>query len=499
MNYKMIFAIFACLMSCELFSADHHVDPLSSSEVAAASIDLEEQLRPYRDARVLDFNFLKGYQGKELDLSSLTRVKKISNTCLFRTSDLERIIFPPNVEEIGKEVLFHCENLRFVDLSGLKALKTIDSFFLFSCKTLTSVNLSGLTRLERIGKYFLNQCSNLTYVNLSDLPMLTELPEEFLFGCINLTSVKLSRLTRLKRVGESFLGRCKSLTSIDISGLPCLKEIGSSFLSGCTSLTSIDLSGLRNLTKLPDAFLSGCTSLTSIDLSELPCLKEIGLSFLCGCTSLTSIDLSGLQNLTELPEGFLYGCTSLASVDLSMLHCLKKIGKNFLSQCNNLTSVDLSGLRNITELPEGFLLRCINLKEVDFSMLKKVVIIQCCILYENTIEHLIISSGCFGLFRVLRSCPRIPRITCELDVLDDGTILYPDPGQYQVITEITQRYLRYSVTIKLDRLRPRKLLWKDFLRDCARVRNLNLAPLEHVKTITDGFLIGCRSLEELEI
>ncbi|CAO4840848.1 MAG: hypothetical protein CNLJKLNK_01001 [Holosporales bacterium] len=378
MNYPLFLAIFACLLSCELFSTDHQAAPPCSSESAGASAqelsECEELLRPYRDADAIDDSFLKDYEGKRLDLSSLTRVKTIPRFFLTHMNELQTFVFPPNVEDIEWNVLEQCIKLVSVDFSGLNKLRTISSVFLY-----------------------------------------------------------------------------------------------------------------------------GCTSLTSVDLSELVNLTRVGSFFLGNCTSLTSVNLSGLVNVKELPHGFLSKCTSLTSVDLSGLS-VTKVDPFFLGSCTSLTSVNLSGLVNVTELSRGFLSKCTSLPSIDISMLKKLKGINSCILYEGTLKEIKIPSGNSVVINTLNFCPIIEKIIYQIDVSPDGTILYPDlTHRKQHINEFILPKLTRLEAIKLNQFQRAITLWKNFLRSCRFIVELNIDPLSDVETVDDGFLANCESLKTLKI
>lgn len=101
--------------------------------------------------------------------------------------------------------------------------------FLRRCVNLTLLDVSPLKHLEMMDSYFLSGCTRL---NLSVLPssQVTEIRGNFLWGCSSLTALDLSSFSQVTKVLECFVRTCTGLTSVDLGALSHVKRISDSFL-----------------------------------------------------------------------------------------------------------------------------------------------------------------------------------------------------------------------------------------------------------------------------
>eukprot|EP01064_Diplonema_japonicum_P007576 TRINITY_DN15212_c1_g1_i1.p1 TRINITY_DN15212_c1_g1~~TRINITY_DN15212_c1_g1_i1.p1 ORF type:complete len:447 (+),score=60.66 TRINITY_DN15212_c1_g1_i1:51-1343(+) len=192
----------------------------------------------------------------------------------------------PNVTEIGDGFFSRCENLVFVDLTGMR-------------------------KLTRIGTSFLSHCTALSEVDLSPLSNLTEIPDCFMKGCSTLESIDLAPFKNIATFGEEFLSDCETLREIDTT--PMLDRRG----IGCFSYLEIIMSVVCVIFRI---FYSMVTFKTIYyKLTPGQDRKVIGRSFLHGCTSLSNANLAGLRNVRFIEDGFMARSVELQSVDLTPL------------------------------------------------------------------------------------------------------------------------------------------------------------------------------------
>ena len=298
----------ATLHDVEKWSEDTAPSPL----VKRVDLDLLHGIETTRDA------FLPNFVGLlEVDLVSVSSLRRVGKSFLFRCSCLTRVDLTPlgTIDAVGANFLHGCSGLTDVDLSPLRRLQAIPSGFLQGCSGLMSLDLQPLARVRSIGPHFLNGCSSLGPI-------------------LDLTPFA----SNLATVGQYFMANCTSLTNVDLSpilsGERMLHPVGDHFLERCTSLLTVALpksSGLNPPTVLGSQFLQGCLRLTKIDLSFFHQVEQIGNHFLHGCCALSAVDLTPFERSLRVVGGsFLYGCSGIATLDLTPLQKLVSIGNYFL-------------------------------------------------------------------------------------------------------------------------------------------------------------------------
>ncbi len=333
---------------------------------------------------------------KYLDLSQYTKVKKIKSNFLRNCSALEKLDvgFGENLEEIETGFLFCSGKLRCLDLSRCTNVKTIGNFFLDNCTALEKLDVGFGKNLKEIGSHFLWGCNNLKYLDLSKCHNVKAIGSCFLDHCTALEKLDVGFGKNLEETESHFLCGCNNLKYLDLSRCTNVKKIGNCFLEDCTALEKLDVGFGENLEEIGKSFLSSCCKLRCLDLSRCANVKKIGSFFLSHSSALEKLDVGFGENLEEIGQFFLSSCCKLRFLDLSRCTNVKTISRFFLNNCSELEKLDVGFGKNLEEIESHFLCGCNNLKYLDLSRCTNVKKIDHCFLENCTaLEKLDVGFG----------------------------------------------------------------------------------------------------------
>ncbi len=198
----------------------------------------------------------------------------IGDDTFYDHTNLESVVFPSTITEIGTFAFEQCENLTSVDL--LETQVTSIGSYAFHSTGITSLTLpSTVTSIEESAFEY---CPSLTTVDLSD--------------------------TQVTYLGRYAFCSCEALESVILP--TALTEIGSSAFAYCTGLESVEIP--ENVYEIWDYVFEECTSLTSIDLGNVEVIDEYAF---INCTALETITIPA--TVTEMGGAF-KGCISLVNI-----------------------------------------------------------------------------------------------------------------------------------------------------------------------------------------
>ena len=295
-----------------------------------------------------------------------TSVKSIPEG-YFQGSELNSIVLPENLENIGKKAFIYCANLTSITIPD--SVTNIEKWAFGYCTSLTSIALpESLTSIEYAAFAY---CSNLVSITLPDS---VSNIGEWVFGyCVNLTSITIpdsvtsiegmtfaycSSLTSITipesvtRIGDSAFRECSSLQSINIP--ESVISIGEYAFYGCISLASIIIP--NSVTNVGGSAFYECTSLTSVTLSES--MTTIEYSLFDRCSSLTSVIIP--ESVTSIGNMAFYDCTSLTSITIP--ESVTSIGGHTFAGCDSLTSITIPD--SVTSIGGYAFYDCHNLASV---------------------------------------------------------------------------------------------------------------------------------------
>ena len=225
---------------------------------------------------VVEDGTLVGYNGTDPDVIVPEKVNGQTITAInlfaFRSNqNINSIILPDSITDIGEESFAWCTNLKKVVLP----------------KNLTQINV-GLFR----------KCTSLETIELPKT--VTFIDAEAFEGCSSLKEITIP--DGVEEIYDDTFDNCTALTKINLPA--SVTAIASGAFGSCTSLESINLDNISSIGKF--AFYN-CTGLTELTLGENP--VDISRKAFSGCSNITkvtvknsetSLDSTGLAELENL-------------------------------------------------------------------------------------------------------------------------------------------------------------------------------------------------------
>ncbi len=308
----------------------------------------------------------------------------------FSSSDVESVIIPAGVTEIGNGAFLGCDDLTsltvsdgveriggsaFAGCSGLTSLtvpasvRSIGNSAFSSCYGLTSVTVAKNSRLEEIGQGAFNQCiklleiwnySGLTmtsgsdangmiaqyaqavHTSSEDAPLVRTANDGYIFYENGDTVYLLGyagdeeRLILPSRYHEkqyaiyqyAFYGN-DDLTSVTVSD--GVTEIGELAFYKCSDLESVAVS--ESVVGIAMGAFGECKELERVTFAENGQLKQIGKKAFLLCRSLTEIDIPA--GVTDIGEYAFEQCGALSSITIPA--SVERIGEGAFYNRNHVT------------------------------------------------------------------------------------------------------------------------------------------------------------------
>ena len=258
-------------------------------------------------------------------------VKSISWDVFAYDNELQSIVIPEGVGDIGTQAFYSCENLAAVTLpSSLKKIWRNA----FSWSGLTSVTVPEEVE---IGNYAFTYCKNMTSATLPT----TEIGEAPLCGNDALEAIygPLASADHrfLIKEGKIIAFAPAGLTELTIPG--DIREIGVEAFAGLTELRKVILQdGVETIGD--NAFLN-CTKLEEVSVPAS--VTSLGLTIFSGCNKLATFSggLASADNRCLVQDGLLY-CFAPAGVTAYTIPAgVTEIGYLAFYRCQELTAVTI--------------------------------------------------------------------------------------------------------------------------------------------------------------
>ncbi len=255
-------------------------------------------------------------------------------------SQIEHIVIPDSVEEIGDEAFKWCPSVHEITLP--KNLKTLGK------------SVFGLN--DNLSKFHIDsEAENFTVkgnvLYSKDMKTLYSYPE----GLKNITFDVPNEVEVIE--DSAFYGN-QNLTAISLgSGVTTIKYRA---IAALFSLTNLNISKAKNLTYLGDACFSENRSLTAMILPDT--ITHMGEDLFYGCISLVSVQFN--NKFKDLPNGFFDSCSKLASVVLP--EGLTSIGESAFESCNSITTLSIPD--TVTSIGANAFNGAMNLRTVNLPV-----------------------------------------------------------------------------------------------------------------------------------
>ncbi|CAO5677113.1 MAG: hypothetical protein HEEMFOPI_01269 [Holosporales bacterium] len=387
----------------------------------------------------------------------LSSVRDLFESVVINTSVIASQLTPHTPPQIhlspSQTSLVYSSKHQDCDLSPLQGVKKIENEFLNGCVLLKHIDFLELAYVVHIGSFFLAGCKGVTKLDFSPLRFLEKIEHSFLLNCVNLTELILPDLTQMNQISDYFLKQCSSLKTLDFKECPNVTQIGNGFLFCCTKLTDLNLSGFKGVTTIGNTFLFNCALLPSIDLKTFTDLKKIGSCFL-NITGLETLDLSALEKIEEIDSYFMNYCTKLKKLILPTFCHLTFVGDSFLKDTQHFEDIVLDSIlqKKIIETVSSQ------------THLSEKIWLKLHLSYSDSLFHL----------------PAAIKHTAGVS------------AQSQFHLQLGSDILLFNFT-RVTEVGP------NFLANAFIISTLDLAPLENLKKIDDGFLKDCKGLMHLEL
>ena len=266
------------------------------------------------------------------------QVVKIEKKACRHLVDVEEIVLPNGISEIGSSAFEECWALKIISIPS--TVHTIGGGAFRDCESLKSIALPENVKIA--GGEFFKNCKALERF---------EFPKGVSGLGNNYEPVEYDS------IGAEFFFGCSSLKEIVIP--PSVVELGYGTFAGCTSLSKIDMPS--KLTKIGAEVFNECQNLETIRLPES--VDEIGGSAFKGCSGLKTIALP--YRITLLKSEVFANCRSLTAI--SIPENVTEIRFAAFGNCSSLQTVLFSpGIRKI-RIADGAFSGCTNLKEIILS------------------------------------------------------------------------------------------------------------------------------------
>ncbi len=221
---------------------------------------------------------------------------KVENGAFFKCTNLEKVLLPDSLEEIGMDLFGFCGNLEEVRLGN--KVRSIGAGAFFSCKKLKEIRLPDTVR--RIGACAFSYCSGLREVVLPEGVL--ELEKYCFADCTGLQSISIP--AGVQKIGTGAFGCCGNQLDLRVhpdnpwfraeNGMLLSKD--GRILYGCAAASGA-VSVPDGVEEIRERAL-GDNRITHISLPDS--LRRIGRRGFIFANSLTSITLpEGLQSIGE--------------------------------------------------------------------------------------------------------------------------------------------------------------------------------------------------------
>ena len=263
------------------------------------------------------------------------QVVTIEGTGSLFLSNVDTVILPDSIYEIGSRSFSRCKNLKHINLSKVRRLYS----YAFENCGLVEVDLSALSD---IGDGAFSSCKDLTSVKFNKYVI--SIGDSAFEDCVSLDMAELSTDSYYDLKIGSYAFRNTGITNITVSDV-VVKKMGTGVFANCKNLETVSL---RN--SIGEGMFSGCVNLKSVTFPTYG-TYTIGVNAFNGCTSFEEFNRYYVQReingrlvtyeskITSVGAGAFKDCISIKTVDLSS--SCTSIGSGAFTGCSSLEEVYL--------------------------------------------------------------------------------------------------------------------------------------------------------------
>ncbi|EDR25616.1 hypothetical protein, conserved [Entamoeba dispar SAW760] len=315
--------LFHCIETQYLYSPEEEIDDKYSNitycyPINLTEINFKENSKKYLRIIVNQVSLLESLNSEErvnklhitdlkirlptsiTNLNILSNVTKIGRKTFNENTQLNQIILPNCIRELGKELFYGCSNLTLID-------------FGYGWNTIKEGTFKGCVSLKTIKLSPFNSICELTMIPHKEIKIICNGPT--IYGKIPYSISKLLKLNSVK-CNQIYYGKEESLNNNN-NTIPKEVNIIENGCFNCNyNLESIQIP--EGITKLGKYSFYRCTSLTSIQLpSTLKIIKKSCFEF---CENLIEIEIP--KSVKEIPTKCFKGCSKMKRIKLSKTICI---------------------------------------------------------------------------------------------------------------------------------------------------------------------------------
>ena len=310
-----------------------------------------------------------GYEGRisgELEIPSSKNGKPVTTIGqgAFSGCDIDTLIIPNTVKEIGKNAFSNCYMLKEISMSSNIEKVGQDAFL--GCAQIKFTNDKNCDYIGNAGNPYLilvranKKDYNYTYVNEGCKIILDNvfngcgaiarmtLPDslvtigDYAFSsCVKLSTLNIGENSKLAYIGKGAFENCTKLAEVSFSR--SLKELGYGAFQNCAVLSSVKFATECELKKISDFAFSYCPAITSITIPKN--VETIGASSFVLCKGLTQVTIARGTKLSSIGLNAFQYCSSLTTFNYqSTTSAWRNVGKALYyldkTQVTQITCVD---------------------------------------------------------------------------------------------------------------------------------------------------------------
>lgn len=349
-----------------------------------------------------------------LDFGDDSGYQKIEKNAFQNISNIQNLILPSTLKEVGDYAFNNCANLTkvtfkgsdiklgtrsFSDNNNLKEIHTIrdgtDSKDLLDTKSIgfaafyNDKNLSTIIIGKNVADFSgadnraFKGCDSLSNVSFEKTDTPLTINKNAFESCFGRTDGSIDFSTRPVILQDQAFIKCAKLTKVIFGDKNV--QIGTQTFQGCAGLTEAvfgkgvsiiqkgafdncgllkaDLSACTDLTEVTG--FSHCTKLTSVIFPQNGNISSIGEEAFNGSSSLASIDIP--NTVITIGASAFKGCTSLTTITIPSL--VTTLTTSLFEGCTSLKEATLKG--NITEIQDNAFLNCTSLTTIKTDAVQK--------------------------------------------------------------------------------------------------------------------------------
>ena len=393
-------------------------------------------------------------------------------------SEVEEVILPETLTEIGNRVFEGCDSLKSITIP--KSLELCPGALsvwgpAFEGSSIETVTFEEGT--EKIHNALFYNCGSLKTVNIPDT--VKTIGQYAFMYCENLESVNIPEgVTTLETSCFAYCGNLKSITipsTIDDVG----GAIKGSPFEYC-GIETVEFTG--NRTTIPQSIFYESNNLKHVIFPEN--LKEIGNTAFYGCDSLETVTFP--EGLERIGDGAFAYCPNLTEVTIP--NSVTYWGSESASGFGN--AFEYSGLKTVhlnegrTEIPSYAFIHCENLTDINIpSTVEKIG--DYAFDYCNSLESIVLPEGLTSLgMAAFANTGSLRSIVLPKSLTNYGWVVGGGPFEYSGLSEVT---LEDGTTDIAEGL----------FTFCKNLSTINIP--SSVTTINNYAFYGCESLTSFTI